>query len=75
MEKGNITISDLKNIIGLKDLPDDHLQWILINSEYTEFEDGFQINKKGDPIDFLWIILEGKINYNIEIISTLCQAH
>jgi len=73
LEKGNITISDLKNIIGLKDLPDDHLQWILINSEYTEFEDGFQINKKGDPIDFLWIILEGKINYNIEINGT--QVH
>lgn len=73
MSKENITIEDLKKIIGLKDLPDEHLQWLLDNSEYTEFEDGFQINKKGDPIDFLWIILEGKINYNIEINGT--QVH
>lgn len=73
MSKENITIEDLKKIIGLKDLPDEHLQWLLDHSQYSEFEDGYQINKKGDPIDFLWIILEGKINYNIEMNGT--QVH
>lgn len=33
MSKENITIEDLKKIIGLKDLPDEHLQWLLDNSE------------------------------------------
>jgi len=55
-----LTIEDLKKVIALKDLPDEHLQWILERSEYFENEDGTIISKHGDPADYLWITLEGK---------------
>ncbi len=34
------TIQDLKKVIVLSDLPDEHLQWILDHSVYVEFEEG-----------------------------------
>lgn len=73
MEKENISIVDLKKVIGLNELPDEHLQWILDHSEYCEYEDGALINKKGDPMDVMWIILEGKINYYLDVNGT--QVH
>ncbi|MEI9910477.1 MAG: hypothetical protein WDO71_12905 [Bacteroidota bacterium] len=34
------TIEELKKVIALSDLPDEHLQWILDHSFYVEFEGG-----------------------------------
>ncbi|TKK72043.1 GHKL domain-containing protein [Ilyomonas limi] len=59
----SLTVEDLKKIIALSDLPDEHLQWILDRSEYTEYEDGTQIKKTGDEADVMIITLEGKISF------------
>ncbi len=58
-----VSIDDLKKVIALKDLPDEHLEWILGHSDYIEHKDGDLIFKKGDPIDYMAIIIEGEINY------------
>lgn len=61
------TIEELKKIIALRDLSDEHLQWILSHSEYSEHEDGYMLYKKGDPIDVMWFLLEGKVQFYLDI--------
>ncbi|HKR03332.1 MAG TPA: histidine kinase, partial [Bacteroidia bacterium] len=61
------TIHDLKKVIALSDLPDEHLQWILDHSEYHEHEDGTLLMKTGDPVDVMWILLEGSIPFYMDI--------
>ena len=61
------TIQDLKKVIALSDLPDEHLQWILDHSEYKEYEDGTVLIKSGDPTDLMWFLLEGAISFYMDI--------
>jgi signal transduction histidine kinase len=58
-----VTTNDLRSIIALQDLPDDHLQWIIDRSELKEYKDGDVILKLGDPMDYMVIILEGEMEY------------
>jgi signal-transduction protein with cAMP-binding, CBS, and nucleotidyltransferase domain len=75
----NLTIQDLKYVVGLSNLPDDHLQWILDHAEYSECRDGDLIAKTGEPVDRLWIILEGTfefyMNFNGKLVHyyTFCN--
>ncbi len=62
-----VSIEELKKIIALRDLPDEHLRWILNHSEYIEYEDSDIIFKTGDPINEMAILLEGKINFYMNI--------
>jgi signal transduction histidine kinase len=61
------TIEDLKNVIGLRDVPDEHLKWILEHSTYSEYNDGDLIMKTGDPADEMWILLEGKVYFYLNV--------
>lgn len=63
----SITIEDLKKVVALSDLPDEHLQWMLDRCEYDEYEDGTQIVKYGEPIDWMWILLEGKALFYMDV--------
>src|SRR5688572_12783939 len=58
-----ITPADLKHIVALSDLPDEHLQWLIDNSEYFEFADGDIIAKYGDTAENMWIALEGQVAF------------
>jgi len=58
-----VTTDELKKIIALQDVPEEHLKWILEHSKYEECEDGQLIYKAGEPIDMMAFVLEGKINY------------
>lgn len=62
-----ITIGDLKNVVALSDLPEQHLQWILEHSEYREYEDGALVAKYGDTAEVMWFSLEGKISFYMNI--------
>ena len=62
-----VTIEDLKKVIALQDLPDGHLEWILANSHYEEYNDGDIIYKTGEPIDAMSFILKGKMNFYMNI--------
>lgn len=62
-----VSIEDLKKVIGLSEMPVEHLQWILDHSEYKEYEDGQLLIKKGDPIDVMWIIFEGKVSLYMDV--------
>ena len=58
-----VNIKELKNVIALGSLPDEHLQWILDHSEYQEYTDGDIIAKYGDEADVMWILLAGKVTF------------
>ena len=62
-----VQIEDLKSVVALMDLPDEHLQWILDRSEYREFADGDLITKYGDPAEMMWILLLGKVTFYMYI--------
>src|SRR5260221_14713244 len=61
------TIEDLKKVIAFSDLPDQHLQWILDHSEYVEYNDGALVANYGDPADVMWIALEGKVAFYMNV--------
>lgn len=66
-----VTIDELNKVIALEDLPDEHLQWILDHTELFEFEDGTLLAKTGDPADAMWIVLEGKLDFYMDVNGTL----
>ena len=60
-------IEDLKKVVALHDLPDEHLQWLLDRSEYREYADGDLVAKYGEPADIMWIALSGKVTFYMYI--------
>src|SRR5688572_21629915 len=62
-----VTPDQLRTVIALKDLPDEHLQWIIDRSEYSEVEEGGVFFKKGDPIDHMIMILEGSTSFYMDV--------
>jgi signal transduction histidine kinase len=67
MAMSSVTIEELKTVIALRDLPEKLLQFILENTEYHEFEDGIQIRKLGDLANEMYFILEGSINFYMDV--------
>jgi len=61
------TIEDLRKVVAFSDLPDEHLQWIMDHSEYGEYEDGTLIVKFGEPAEVMWILLEGKVTFYLDV--------
>jgi len=61
------TLDDLKKVIALSDLPDEHLQWILDRAAVLEFEDSALIAKTGEPAELMYFILEGRIDFYLDV--------
>src|SRR6478752_8396482 len=59
----SVTPDDLKHIVALQGLPDEHLQWIIDHSEYREYSDGGIIAKYGEEAEIMWIALMGKVAF------------
>ena len=70
-----VTIDELKKVIALSELPDEHLMWILDHSEGYEYKDGDIVAKKGDPADWMFFIIEGRINYYRDVNGRLIFYH
>ncbi len=67
----NVTIQEVKNVIALSDLPDEHLQWIIARTEYHEYEDGTVLFNTGEPALYMWILLEGKLDFYMDMNGTM----
>jgi CRP-like cAMP-binding protein len=59
------TINDLRKVIALSDLPEEHLQWLAERVESTEYEDGEVAVRKGDPADSMMFLGSGFAFYMI----------
>ncbi|MEL6845240.1 MAG: Crp/Fnr family transcriptional regulator, partial [Bacteroidota bacterium] len=51
----------LQQIPDLSTVPADQIQWLIEQSEILELDIGEHLFKAGDPSDYLFIILEGKL--------------
>ena len=58
---------ELKNVVALKSLPEDVLQWILDHSEYHEYEDGQLVRKFGEPVNEMYFLLQGDISFYLDV--------
>ncbi|HYM21465.1 MAG TPA: ATP-binding protein [Candidatus Kapabacteria bacterium] len=67
----NVSIEELRKVIALSDVPEEHLRWILDHSELHEFTDGDIIARTGAPAEVMWIVLEGRIDYYMDVNGTL----
>ena len=70
-----VTIEELKKVIALSELPDEHIQWIIDHSEYFEYDEGEVVGKTGDPADWMFFIIEGRIDYYRNINGKLVYYH
>jgi signal transduction histidine kinase len=61
------TIEELKKVVALNDLPDEHLQWLSEHMETNEYEDGMLISKSGDPADHMWFIPQGSVDFYMDV--------
>ncbi|HEX5026566.1 MAG TPA: cyclic nucleotide-binding domain-containing protein, partial [Agriterribacter sp.] len=61
------TLEDLRKVIALRDLPDEHLLWIRDHSEYHEYADGDLVAKYGDPAEIMWFSMLGKVVFYMYI--------
>src|ERR1700739_2587548 len=51
----------LKTFEGLKDVPEDQLQWLIDQSDCRELADGEKLFEPGRPIDFTNFIISGRL--------------
>ena len=67
----HVAIEELKKVIALSDLSDEHLQWILDHSEVMEYEDGELVARTGEVAEWMYIIVEGKIDFYMNVNGNL----
>ncbi|QQS36632.1 MAG: GHKL domain-containing protein [Ignavibacteriales bacterium] len=61
------TIEELKTVIALSDLPDEHLNWIMDHSSTVEYEDGELLGKTGEAVDWMLIIIQGRVDFYMDV--------
>lgn len=59
----NVSLEPLRKIEVLEGFSDKQLEWFLAHGEYREYSDGDIIGKQNDPSDYMFIILEGTIEF------------
>ncbi len=62
-----VSIDELRTIHAFKDLPEEHLQWILDHTEYITYADGEAIMHTGDPATYMFILLEGRVAFYMDV--------
>jgi signal transduction histidine kinase len=62
-----VTIDELRKIHAFSELPDEHLQWILDHGEPISYSDGETIMKTGEPANHMFIILEGRVSFYMDV--------
>lgn len=65
------TIQDLRKVIVLGDLPQEHLQWIFDHSIYVEYDEGEIVMKTGEITEFMMFIVEGVVSFYMDKNGTL----
>jgi len=70
-----VTIDELKKVIALSELPNEHLKWLLDRSESKEFEEGEIVVKTVEPAEWMFFIIEGRIDFYMNVSGKLVFFH
>ena len=60
------TVTALRTIEAFRDVPDEALQWLIDQSEVITLRQGEHLFKPGQVINYLYVLLEGKIQLRIQ---------
>jgi len=63
----HVTINELRSVIALSDLPEEHLRWLLEHGTYAEYPDEHVMVRSGEPIENMWLLIEGRIRFHFEV--------
>src|SRR5437868_6514962 len=66
-----VTIEELKKVYGLSELPEEHLAWLIERGELLEYEEGALLGRTGMPAEKMFIIIEGKFDFYMDVNGTL----
>ncbi|MGB3586635.1 MAG: ATP-binding protein [Tunicatimonas sp.] len=61
-----VSIADLRKIPTLQDLKDEALQWLIDRSECRILQEDEYMFKKGDPINYMHILLKGRLRIKLQ---------
>jgi signal transduction histidine kinase len=56
-----ITAKDLKSFKIFQDVPEDQLQWMIDESNHSEFEEGEYLTRPGEPLIGTYVIISGRV--------------
>ena len=59
-------IDRLANLERLKNIPRNELGWLVKNGQYGTYEVGTVVGPKGKKVDYLWIVLSGKVAIRVD---------
>ena len=59
------TVADLRQISTFEDLDDQALQWLIDHAELKTLRQDDYLFHKGDPVDYMHIILRGKLHISV----------
>lgn len=60
MQEASI-LNELKAFSTFQNLPEEHLQWLIDHSDVLTLKAGDHLFKKGDPVDYMYMILKGSL--------------
>jgi signal transduction histidine kinase len=60
------SLQEVYRVPDLKNVPQDQLEWLLTKSGTIELNAGDFLFKKGDPIDYMYIVIKGRIEIKLE---------
>ena len=61
-----INTAYLKELPVFRQIPEEHLQWLLDNSEIHDLKTGEFLFKKGDTADYMYLILDGQLDISMD---------
>lgn len=59
-------LQELRHNESLSSVPEPELQWLVDHSEIVTLEDGEYLYRKGDPVDHLLIVIQGRLRMFID---------
>lgn len=59
-------LQELRHNENLSSVPEPELQWLVDHSELVTLEDGEYLYRKGDPVDHLLIVIQGRLRMFID---------
>jgi len=58
--------AQLKAAPDLANVPNEHLEWLIAHGERHTFAEGETLFKRNDPIEYMYILLEGALQFRLE---------
>lgn len=59
-------LEGIKRFDLFRSIPDEQLSWLLEKAACREYQDGDYVFKKGDPVENLYVVVEGQIVFKFE---------